>query len=141
VLDRGTAGIWLVEWPVTAITAVTIDGTVQTLSDFYTRRPAKFGMLQPLSGFWPCGRQLIEVTHDAGWATVPDSLCAAATQIVILRFNTDSHMGLAEERIGQYGYKMGTPGGSQGGESTGGGFPGTLAAVLGNWARPFATGT
>jgi len=146
--DSETEGIWLLEYPVISVDEVKFAGTVQVLTSVYLRNPKSFGMLKLLSGgvngarmpgTFPFGAQIVEVTHTAGWATVPDDLCGAATSVAVLRFNTDPKLGYDSEKIGQYSYKLGSPGGGSGGESSGGGFPGTVNSVLAHHRRPFAT--
>ena len=156
VLDFGTEGFWLVQYPVvlaTGVTEVKFDGTVQDADTYYLGRPRPMGLLcfktsagAPFS--LPCGRQHIEVTHTAGWAAGDEhlvALCGAATILAAYRFNTGgSKLGLDSEKIGQYSYKLaaGVAGAGVGAGGSGRGYlPPDVSLILGGLIRPFAPGS
>jgi hypothetical protein len=140
--DSDTEAFWLTPYPVISVDEIRYSGTTQTLTDFYTRNPTQFGLLSIIGNglFFPFGRQAIEVTHTAGWATVPPELEHAATVLAVLAFNTDGKIGYDSERIGQYQYTIGAVGGAEGGATSPGGWPSVVQRALANHMRPFASG-
>lgn len=151
VLDYGTPGIWLVQYPVISIDAVSCDGTALDLSQIYLARPRKMGLMQRARNHcvvpWPVGAQRTEVTHTAGWAPGDPALaalCGAALAWAVERFNVQPKSGLRSERIGQYSYTLGSAtggGGSSSSGGTGGGsIPEYVAAVANQYVRPFVPG-
>jgi hypothetical protein len=141
VLDGGTEGIWLPQYPVISVDTVTINGTALTSDDFYLARPAIFGCLSRIAGWWPISRQKIEVTHTAGWATVPDDLKQAAILWSMLSFNTGAKTGYDSEKIGQYGYKLGAAAGGGGGGEGAITEPPEVTRMLSSWRRVFVPGS
>lgn len=73
----GETELWLVNRPVTSVSAVTIDGAAVT--DYYWYRS---GRIYRSSG-WTSGIQNVTVTYTAGWGTeIPAPLSEAAKLIV-----------------------------------------------------------
>ena len=149
VLDE-VPGIWLKRTPVTTVTSVTVDGTLQDGSTYYLDETvgASMGSLRRKSGsasntFWhfPVGPQIVEVVYSAGWVGgIPDaSLTSAAVSIAVWLYNTEPKVGLQSERIGQYSYKLASVAAGLGyGGANAGGMPAGAARVLSQWIRPFA---
>jgi hypothetical protein len=137
VLDDLTEGFWLPEYPVISVDTVTVNSTALTASDFYLARPAKFGCLTRLDGWWPVSRQKIEVTHTAGFATIPDDLAQAAILWSIEAFNTWAKVGFEGEKIGQYSYKLAGTGASAAARTE----PTGVTLMLAAWRRPFVAGS
>ena len=116
----GTRDVWLRAYPVISVDEVKFDGTVQTDDTYYLSNPKRFGLLSLTDASnitdpfirlarFPFGRQLLEVTHTAGWAggVPPADLRAAAALMAIARYNMDRKTGFQGEKIGQYSYQMG----------------------------------
>ena len=148
VLDE-VQGIWLRSYPVTGVTTVTVDGTVQAAGTYYLdQRTEPLGSLMRKSAgaasakaYWPIGPQVVTVEYTAGWTSgTPDAaLISAAVAIAVWIYNTEPKAGFESERIGQYAYKLasGAAGVGYGGPNAGG-FPPGAARVLAQWVRPFA---
>lgn len=145
------AGIWLQQYPVISVDSVTVDGVVQDSATFYLdNRVGELGhMRRKRAGSvrvpdqFPIGPQMVTVTHTAGWAGgVPDaSLQRAATLLAVYDWNTGAKQGFQSEKIGQYSYTLRGGSGATGvSGAEGGGWPGPVARVLAQWARPFAEG-
>lgn len=139
-IESETEAFWLTPYPVISVDEVKYGDTVQTLTEFYLRNPGKFGLLSPTTdgAMFPVGRQAVEVTHTAGWATVPPELVRAATVLVVHGFNTDAKIGYDQERIGQYQYRIAATGGAEGGATSPGGWPGAVQRALAPHLRAFA---
>lgn len=140
--DSSTEAFWLTPHPVVTVDEVKYSDTTQTLTDFYLRNPTQMGLLSIIGNgiYFPFGRQAVEVTHTAGWATVPAELRRAGTVLAVHGFNTDGKIGYDSERIGQYQYTLGAVGGAEGGAVSPGGWPSAVQRALANHLRPFASG-
>lgn len=148
VLDE-VQGLWLHSYPVTGVTSVTVDGTVQDAATYYLdQRTAPLGSLMrkaagaaSAKAYWPIGPQVVTVQYTAGWAsgTPSDDLISAAVAIAVWVYNTEPKAGFESERIGQYSYKLASGAAGVGfGGANAGGFPPGAARVLAQWVRPFA---
>ncbi len=79
-------------WPITNITALTEEGLalVEDTDFELTDNDQDDGTIIRISGTatlgWVRGRRNIVVTYDHGYASVPESLCEAATALVIAKF-------------------------------------------------------
>lgn len=91
VLRGGVAPLQLTNWPVTALTSVveTIAGTPTTLTqDTDYRLDAAKGQVLRLDPFlYPCRwkANAISVSYSAGFATIPDDVVAAVSELVKMR--------------------------------------------------------
>lgn len=145
VFDARTDGLWLIEYPVSGFSSVKIDDVAQDLTDFYLAHPAKMGLLTVLesrwAGYYPFGRQRVEVTHEAGWDPADPgflALCNAATMQAIYQSNVTPGKGLKSEKIGQYSYTTDTAGGRGGSAGGGARLDPDVALVVQAHVRPFA---
>lgn len=137
VIDGISFGIWLENYPAISITSVTVDGTLLAASDYYLKRPQSFGCLARKNNDWFAGQQEIEITHVAGWSTVPNALKRGATVLAISMYNLEIKTGFRSEKIGQYLYTLGSPSGGSDG-ATAGDFPAQTKRALAQYLRPFA---
>jgi hypothetical protein len=140
IREPGVEAFWLTPYPVVALTSISVNGVSKSTSDFYFRNPDRFGMLsyKTAGTYFLMGNAIVEVTHTAGWASVPDELSRAATILAVHGFNTDDKIGFDSEQIGQYRYKLAAPGAAEGGAVSPGGWPGSVARALALHLRPFA---
>lgn len=139
--DSSTEAFPLRAYPVISVDEVKYGDTVQTLTEFYLRQPEDFGLISPTTDavVFPFGRRSVEVTHTAGFATIPPELRRAATVLAVAGFNTDGKIGFDSERIGQYQYKIAAVGAAEGGTTSPGGWPSAVSRALANYIRPFAS--
>lgn len=70
LIGDGTRALLLPSWPVSAVTAVEVDGEALT-SDGY--RWNRSGVLERVGGHWTCSAEIV-VTYDHGHAAPPDAL-------------------------------------------------------------------
>lgn len=72
----------LARWPVSAITSVTLDGTVLSATDYELSDGARllYRLSDDMRIGWTASKLVI--VYTAGWATVPDGLKAAAVRLV-----------------------------------------------------------
>ena len=150
--DADLDSLWLRQYPVIAVDAVSVDGTAETLTDYYLVNPQKFGRLRVAAyssriyrqaGALAFGRAVYEITHRAGWVggIVPDDLAGAAALICVARVQTDAKLGFSSEKIGQYQYTLGGGGAGAGGISGAigaDGIPISARRVLSQHLRIFA---
>lgn len=86
----------LAEWPVTAVSAVSISGTALTASDYEIDGSDGILFYKPGgTGFaaWPEGRRNISVTYTAGYASVPEDLALAAAKQAVYEVKLTSVLG------------------------------------------------
>lgn len=111
---NGSQRLMLRQWPVTALSALSIDGVSIAAQTSY---PLGTGyLLTPWDGIGsgsPCfldvfgyafnkGRQNISVTYTAGYQTsaIPDDLAQACIELVALRYKERDRIGLASLAVG-----------------------------------------
>lgn len=82
--------LWLPQFPVRAITSVTIDTVLQAASTYYVDN--RLGYLHSTAGMWGC--DLIEVVYDAGFSPVPGDLENAIVQLVTRAYNASGSTAL-----------------------------------------------
>lgn len=82
--SNGASVLLLPAYPVTAVTAVVIDGEPQSVADFEWSRK---GILRRRGG-WPAGYRKVIVTYSHGYAEVPADVAAAVAEAVAVRLNT-----------------------------------------------------
>lgn len=108
--------IWLGRWPVTAVSAVTVDGVAWTVDvDFKWRSDGRLVALEdglaynttwktPTDG-WPLGVQNIRVEYTAGYVTAPPGFVPLAAQIAKRIYedaasSANSPDGVVQETVG-----------------------------------------
>lgn len=129
VSRNGQKDIALTYRPLVSVTALTDNGQLVASSGYYTTTDGQV-RLDDLDSFFTVGRQTVEITYTAGFASIPPDLKHAATTIVASFFNASSHLGLAREQIGQYGYGLA-------GQGEGIGIPRIANRILGKYRRVF----
>jgi len=131
---RNLPRIWLAHRPVLSVSSVAVSGEVLAPAD-YTLDPGAGELLRGDGSYeprfaqmWPSGRRNIEVSYQAGYATVPDDVKRAC--ILTIRY----HAGIVavsgafkSESIGDYSYTI-ADGGSSGGSRDN--LPSDAAAIL-----------
>ena len=129
----GTSAVALEYKPVSSIVALTISGQLQIIDVDYQLIP-DIGVIKfiPLSVVLPTGRNVVEVTYTAGFASVPADLLYAGNLIAVSMFNQQAHLGYKMERSGDYQYQM------EGG--LGSTIPTLAQRILGKHRRLFARG-
>lgn len=86
----------LLEWPVTSVSSVSIDGAALAASDHEIDGANGILHYKPGgTGFapWPKGRRNISVTYTAGYASVPADLALAATKQAVYEVKLTSALG------------------------------------------------
>lgn len=86
----------LLEWPVTAVSAVSISGTALTVADYEIDGAKGLLFYKPGgTGFaaWPEGRRNLSVTYTAGYASVPADLALAATKQAVYEVKLTNALG------------------------------------------------
>ena len=125
----GQKDIALTYRPLVSVTALTDNGQLVASSGYYTTKDGQV-RLSNMDSFFTVGRQTVEITYTSGWSSIPSDLSHAATTIVASFFNSSSHLGLAREQIGQYGYGLA-------GQGEGIGIPRIANRILGKYRRVF----
>ena len=109
----GTTEVALKYRPVASVVALTISGNAQTIdTDYEVLSDIGVIKLLPLSAILPTGRNIVEVTYTAGFASVPSDLIYAGNLIAVSMFNQQAHVGYKMERSGDYQYQIDGGGGS-----------------------------
>ena len=132
VLDSAGGGrLFLPELPVVGIDEVVEDGTTLTVDDDY--KLGQYGILHRIGAKWARGIQIIQVTYDHGYATLPDDIVAIATRAASRAYQSglradddDGVMGVQSKRLGDFGVAYA----SEQGGGTGEGVMGASAARL-----------
>lgn len=132
VLDSaGGQRLFLPELPVVGIDEVVEDGTTLTVDDDY--KLGQYGILHRIGAKWARGIQIIQVTYDHGYATLPDDIVAIATRAASRAYQSglradddDGVMGVQSKRLGDFGVAYA----SEQGGGTGEGVMGASAARL-----------
>lgn len=131
--DNGENSIMLQYTPIASVTALTIDGSVQTEgTDFKVNKTTGQLMLIPLYGQFPTGRNIVDITYTAGYSSVPTDLVYAGNLIAVSMFNQQAHVGYKSEKAGNYQYTMGSGSGS--------GIPDLAKRILNKHHRVFVIG-
>ena len=96
----GTRRIVLPEWPVTAVTSVTEDGTLLTFDDDYkwTLR----GVLIRVAAVWPYDIGNIDVVYTHGHAVTPPALETVCVEMTARAWSTPASGAVTQESIGSY---------------------------------------
>lgn len=119
--------------PVSSVVALTIGGQLQVEdTDYYVNKELGYIAMNPLYNDIPTGRNVAEITYEAGFSSVPADLNYAANLIACSLFNQQSHVGFQSERAGNYAYNLGDNRGSY--------IPAMAARILGKHRRVFARG-
>ena len=122
--------------PVISVAGVTISKELQVDGTDYVINK-KLGMIKllPFYTYFPTGREVVEVTYTAGYATtsdIPSDLKYAGHLICCSLFNQQAHVGFQSERAGNYSYNLGNSKGST--------IPEMARRILGKHRRVFARG-
>jgi len=109
-IDRaGTKDLQVNRTPLVSVTALTVSEALQAATTYYSTAYGQVRLTQD-DGFFPVGRQVVEVCYTAGFATVPQDLHHAGTLIVASLFNSGPHVGFQRESVGSYSYAIGKAG-------------------------------
>ena len=113
----GTTRMSLLQFPVTAVTSVTVNGLqipAATSPTAYGFLFDKFGIdlvnapasgpLSPAGTYWfgsffPAGNLNVQVVYTAGFATVPTDIVQACIEFVAFKFNQRKHVGKKSESL------------------------------------------
>jgi hypothetical protein len=121
ILDVSTAWykIFLPELPVVAITLVVEDGETLVVDDDY--KLGQWGILYRVNQPWVEGIQIVAVTYDHGYATIPDDIVAVCTraaarayQAGLLAADSLGVPGIAGKSLGDYSVTYQPTGGAEG---------------------------
>ena len=137
VIDAFSRGIYLNEYPVLDVVQVVVEGSVVDPSLYYLKNPKGFGLLAGIRENWYQSVQKIQVTHSAGFSSIPPALKRGCVALAISMFNLEPKTGYRSEKIGQYQYVLGSPAGGMDG-ATVGDFPAQTKRALSQFLRPFA---
>ena len=91
-------------YPVVQVAAVTDDGSLVAATDYYTRTDVGEIVLSGSASFWTTGKQMVVVTYQAGFATVPGALSLVGDAMGAWVFNQLPKAGFASEKVGDYQY-------------------------------------
>jgi len=91
--------------PVVSVVALTIGASIPTATEYAV---ASSGSLRLTAdgAYFPIGREQVEITYTAGFASVPADLSHAATLVAVQAFNHGGHSGFESERVSTYSYKL-----------------------------------
>jgi hypothetical protein len=111
----GFKNLLLRQYPINSITTVVIDGTTKYPSGSSTLADVDIYIDDAISGnlinanYWNSGDpQNIQVTYNAGFATIPHDLQLAVAGLVANRWNQKKNctFGFKSEKIGNYSYTL-----------------------------------
>lgn len=91
--------------PVVSVVALTIGSSVPADTDFTFTSSGSIRLVAE-GAYFPIGRQQVEVTYTAGFASTPADLSHAATLVAVQAFNQGGHSGFDSERVSTYSYKL-----------------------------------
>lgn len=95
--------IALRHWPCTAVAALTDDGSAVAADDRYIDPETNsFVKLVGSGAFFSPGRQKVQITYTAGYASIPGDLTLAASLLVAAKVNGGGHVGLQGESASGY---------------------------------------
>ena len=139
---EGFRGLRLPHWPVGEITSVLTGtnqagaGTTVSASEYYVTDEGTL-RLETSTGYWPTGKQNVQVTWPAGFATTVTrdylSLALAERMTVCELFNTMGGAGKKSEKIGSYSYTNASLS-DRGGDI----YPSVAARIISRFRSPFA---
>jgi len=94
--------------PLISVVALTTGGSGGSLVDSDNYYFTEWGQVRliPIGGFFPSGRQTVQITYTAGFSRVPNDLRHAATLVAVHMFNEGPHVGFQAERLATYNYKI-----------------------------------
>jgi hypothetical protein len=108
VNGSGTRYLFLPGAPVTAVSAVTVDGeAVENTADLWYWDWNTNGVLTHISGWWPYDNRNVSVTYTYGYPTVPDDVKYVCVQVAARGYQNP--LGLRSETIGSYSYSTAIP--------------------------------
>ena len=119
--------------PLVNVVAMTFGGTNGSLvasDDYYVTDYGQVRLI-PDGSYYPAGRQIVNITYTAGFASIPSDLSHAATLIAVHHFNEGPHVGFQTEKLGTYNYKLANLG-------QGMGMPSIANRILAKYKRVFA---
>lgn len=107
VTSGGQNELALAHRPVASVVALTIDGELLVENtDYAVDNELGFIKLLPLSASFPTGRQVVDITYNAGFASVPADIEYAANIIAVQLFNRQAHVGFETEKTSSYSYRL-----------------------------------
>lgn len=98
-------------FPVQSVAALTNNGTAVAASDRYLKAE-RWIVLKGTDARFAEGKQKVQATVTAGWATVPTTVQLAVAASVAQSFNAIPKGGIAAERMGAYAVTMARNGGN-----------------------------
>jgi hypothetical protein len=117
--------------PLVSITSLKVNTVLQSGATGYDFTEWGVVRMLPIYNFLPTGRNVIEITYTAGFASPPNDLKYAGSLIGCSMFNQQSHVGMKSEKVGEYQYTLG----GNGGGST---IPALATRIFGKYRRIFA---
>jgi hypothetical protein len=117
--------------PLVSITSLKVNSTLISGTTGYKFTEWGSVRMLPSYNLLPTGRNVVEITYTAGFASVPNDLKYAGGLIGCSMFNQQSHVGMKSEKVGEYQYNLG----GDGGGST---IPALATRILGKYRRIFA---
>lgn len=119
--------------PLVSVVAITTGGTngsAVAADDYYITDYGQVRLI-PSGAYWPVGQQIVEITYNAGFASIPADLQHAATLVAVHHFNEGPRLGFQSEKLGTYNYKLSNLG-------MGMGLPPIVNRILAKYKRIFA---
>ena len=102
---QGQREVSLRHCPVVSVVALTIGASIPTDTEYVATSSGSIRLTAD-GAYFPIGRQQVEVTYTAGFASTPADLSHAATLIAVQAFNQGGHSGFESERVATYSYKV-----------------------------------
>ncbi len=103
-----SSALFLRQTPVTAVDAVTVNGTVLDASAFHWNARGRVALADQLDsaailwrGRFPEGVQNVSVTYTAGYAAVPADIQSACADLVTFWYNRGKNLGIASKSAGK----------------------------------------
>ena len=129
---EGLSEISLSHSPVISVAALTVSTTLYTDDDYVVDKNLGIIKTGNLSSFFPVGREVIEITYNAGFSVIPSDITYACNLIGVSLFNQQSHVGYKSERTTSYSYTLESGKGSN--------IPDVAQKILSKYRRVFARG-
>lgn len=108
VNGSGTATLFLPGRPVTAVSAVTVDGeALENTADLWYWDWHEAGFVTRIGGWWPYDNRNVVITYTYGFEDVPGDVRYVCVQVAARGWQNP--LGLRSETIGGYSYSLAIP--------------------------------
>ena len=94
------------QFPVISVAYVTDAGGTVSTDNYYADLEPGVIRLKNMGSFFTEGRQQVEVSYTAGYATTPPDLSYAASVLCVQHFNISRHAGIKKGIIGNYQFEL-----------------------------------